>query len=177
MKTASSRYCRHRGEANQAGVGLVEILVAIIIISIGFLAVGKMQIEGMRYSQSAYFSAQANLMLKDITDRMRSNRRGLENGDYDNLTTAANLSSPSCIDSFVPCTPGELAERDLFEWSSYLYPPDGATNYVPMLPNDAENPAKGTVTRNMDVFDIAVQWSEKINGEMQTQIRSVQLIP
>ena len=161
----------------QSGVGLIEILVAVVIISVGFLAVAKMQIEGMRYSQSAYFNAQASLMLKDISDRMRSNRAGVLAGNYDSRTTAANLSLPSCVSANLPCNAVDLAQKDIAEWSAYLHEPSGAINYAPALPSSGSVAAVGTITPNLGTYDISVTWSEKIDGSFQTQSLAVQFIP
>ena len=47
---------------HQSGVGLLEVLIALIILSFGFLATARMQVEGMRYSQGAYNLSQAKFM-------------------------------------------------------------------------------------------------------------------
>lgn len=161
----------------QSGVGLIEILVAVIIISIGFLAVAKMQVEGMRYSQNAYFNAQASLMLKDITDRMRSNRAGVAAGNYNSVSTQANLVLPACVSAKLPCSTSELAEKDIAEWSAYLHAPQGATKYTPLLPSSDSIAAVGTITPNLGLYNISVSWSEKVDATFETQTLTVQFKP
>jgi len=161
----------------QSGVSLIEVLVAVVLISIGFLAVAKMQVAGMRHSQSAYFSSQATMMLKDITDRMRSNRVGVDNGYYDTVVTNTTATVPACVASNTPCSPQEMATKDIAEWSAYLHPPAGMNNFTAALPTAPNIKTEGSVTKNIDVYDIRVQWGEKIDGEFETQTLSVQFVP
>lgn len=161
----------------QQGVGLIEVLIAIVLISIGFLAVAKMQVEGMRYSQSAYFNAQATMMIKDITDRMRSNREGVQAGLYNAVETNTNTTVPTCVASAIACTPIELAQKDIAEWSANLHAPQGAVNFVPLLPSGDSVNAVGKVTVNGSVYDIAVQWAEKIDGNFETKTLTAQFVP
>ena len=50
----------------QSGVGLIEIMIAIIILSIGFLAAGRMQAQGIRAAQEGFVRSQAHFLLKDM---------------------------------------------------------------------------------------------------------------
>jgi len=158
----------------QAGVGLIEVMVALLVLSIGFLAVAQMQVQAMRFSQSAYFRSQANMMLKDMSDRMRSNRAGVNAGHYDSATTASDKVMPTCIADDLPCSPADLANKDLFEWSANLHPPASVVNGIAVLPGAS---AEGSITLNGDVYDIKVQWSESLDGTDTTQELVVQFMP
>jgi len=158
----------------QRGVGLVEIMAAVFVLSIGFLAVAQMQVQAMRYSQSAYFRAQASAMLKDISDRMRSNRAGVLAGLYDNKSTAAGLLMPACVADSEACSPADLANKDLYEWSANFHPPGTLPNAIAILPGTT---AQGSISLNAGVYDIKVAWSERINGADTTQQLTVQFIP
>lgn len=163
-----------RPARSQAGVGLIEVMVALLVLSIGFLAVAQMQVQAMRYSQSAYFRSQANMMLKDMTDRMRSNRAGVAAGHYDNQTTADDKVMPTCIANDLPCSPEDLADKDMFEWSANLHPPNAVVNAIALLPGAS---AQGSITLDAGVYDIKVQWSESIDGTDTTQELEVQFMP
>ena len=162
-----------RRRSRQDGVGLIEVLIAVLVLSVGFLAAAQMQVKAMRYSQSAYFRSQANMMLKDIVDRMRSNRAGVLAGHYDNATITNDRTMPACVGDDLPCSPADLAAKDLYEWSANLYPPSAAVNAAPLLPGSAG----GSITPNSGVYDIAVQWVERIDGTDTTQTLTVQFMP
>ncbi len=83
-------FSRHKG------IGLIEILIAVVIMSLGFLAAARMQVEGMRFSQSAYYQSQAYFLASDMIDRMRSNITGVENGYYDDQATSSEADDPGC---------------------------------------------------------------------------------
>ena len=58
----------------QSGFTLLEVLIAIIVISIGLLGLAGVMASSMRNSHSAYQRTQATWLAYDIVDRMRVNR-------------------------------------------------------------------------------------------------------
>jgi len=168
---------------NESGFSLIEVLIALIIVSVGFLATARMQIEGLRGSQGAYFNSQANFMVREMTDRMRANPEGIREGHYDALVTsqAAANSLPACISSETVCTPGEIADADLAFLSRYLHPSGSgsASDFVSLLPSGDTVTAAGNVTADgaTGVFTVSVSWSERIEGIEETQTMSVQVYP
>ncbi len=59
---------------NQRGVGLVEVLIAVLIMGIGMLGVAAMQATALRNSQSSLERSQAVVQTYAILDAMRANR-------------------------------------------------------------------------------------------------------
>ncbi len=163
----------------QRGVGLIEVLIAVVILSIGFLAVAKMQIAGMRNSQNAYFLSQANFMLRDMTDRMRANRDGVIANHYDNFVTNGSTSEPACFSSGNQCNIAEIAQADLHAWSLYLHAPVGAVDFKPLLPQHDTVTARGEIQHNAatNVYTLSVSWGEQHNGTIEEQTLSVLLMP
>lgn len=53
---------------------LVEVLVTLVIISVGLLGVAALQLTTVRNNSDAYVRAQAAVLASDMLDRMRSNR-------------------------------------------------------------------------------------------------------
>ena len=102
----------------QRGIGLIEVLIAVVVMSVGFLAAARMQVEGMRFSQSAYYQSQAYFLANDMIDRMRSNIPGVLSDAYNPFVTTKNPSPASCAGD---CTPSEIAALDLYEWSLNLH--------------------------------------------------------
>lgn len=148
---------------SQHGLGLIEILIAFALLAFGFLAGARMQVESMRFSQSAYYRSQAYFMANDIIDRMRSNIEGVRDGHYDDATTDSSASSPDCTTD--RCTPAEIAARDLAEWTDYLYP---STNALPNLPSTATTTAAGSITaQGNGQYLISLVWAD---GEDQDQL-------
>ena len=93
---------------HQKGVTMVEVLVAIIVLSIGLLGLAGLQSAGLTYNQSASFRSTATMMTYSILDSMRANRTGAINGSYN---IAIGTSIPSGI---------TIPEQDLNNWLNEL---------------------------------------------------------
>ena len=57
----------------ERGVTLIEVLVSIVVLSIGLLGVGALQTSGLRVGQGSFYRAQAAQFATDMADRMRAN--------------------------------------------------------------------------------------------------------
>ncbi|MEE9320320.1 MAG: type IV pilus modification protein PilV [Granulosicoccus sp.] len=158
----------------QRGVGLIEILISVVILSIGFLAAARMQIEGMRSSQGSYFQSQAYFMANEIIDRMRANIDGVRDGYYSqSFTTDSGASNPDCNTN--DCDKEQLAEQDLYDWSSHLHP--ATSDMAPVLPSGETYAASGAINSLGDGrFSVTMTWSEIVNGEENQQTLSLNFI-
>jgi len=95
------------------GFTLIEVLVAVLVMSVGLLGVASLQVSGIRTNRSAYLRSQAVLLAYDMMDRMRANFVGLENGHYDNLTNPTTVSS--CY-NVTGCSAQDMAQDDVARW-------------------------------------------------------------
>lgn len=68
---------------SQRGFTLVEMLVALLVLSVGLLGIAGMQLASLRNTQGAYVRSQASILAYDITERMRANREAARAGEYD----------------------------------------------------------------------------------------------
>lgn len=170
--TGMTAVVRH-SPTTQRGVGLIEILIAVIIMSLGFLAAARMQVEGMRYSQSAYYQSQAYFLASDMIDRMRSNITGVQQGLYADKSTSASSVNPGC--TVIECNPLGIARQDLYDWSTSLHSMQGASSFVPALPGTDTSPASGEIQDMGDgVYAVVMQWNEVIRGENSQQSLRIQ---
>jgi type IV pilus assembly protein PilV len=58
----------------QRGVGLIEILVAVLILSLGLLGMAGLQANALKSNQSSYGRSQAVMLSYYILDAMRADR-------------------------------------------------------------------------------------------------------
>lgn len=159
--------------SRERGVGLIEILVAVIIMSLGFLAAARMQVEGMRFSQSAYYQSQAYFLASDMIDRMRSNIAGVQLGYYSGKSTSASVNNPGC--TVISCNPLGIARQDIYDWSTNLHSMQGGSGFVPALPSSDTVAAQGEIQdMGNGVFAVVMQWSEVIKGENNQQTLRMQ---
>ena len=121
-------------EPRQSGFTLVEVMVAIVILSFGLLGVAALMVNGLQYTHSAQQRSLATVLAYDLIDRMRSNVTGVALGDipagggnYNRpVGNPSGSGSPykipqaSCVAATaVPsgtCGAGNMADQDVYEW-------------------------------------------------------------
>jgi type IV pilus assembly protein PilV len=79
-------------QRRQGGASLVEVMVAVLILSVGLLGVAAMQATALKNSQSALERSQAVIESYAILDAMRANQEAARTGAY---TTGMTCSAPS----------------------------------------------------------------------------------
>jgi len=81
----------------QRGGGLLEILIAVLVLSIGFIGMSTLLVRSMTNNNSAMTHTQTTVVGYGILDAMRANRAAALNGDYDTTASFSNSSgTPSC---------------------------------------------------------------------------------
>lgn len=134
----------------QSGFTLLEVLVAMLVLSIGLLGLAGLMASSMRNNQSAYHSTQATWLAYDILDRIRANRAGALAGAYN----AANaLGSPAACSTAAPA--GSIAAQDIGGWKNTI---------ACALP---EGDGSITVTPANRRVSITVQWNDS-RGSVDT---------
>ena len=71
------------------GAGMVEVLVAVLVLAIGLLGVAAMQATALRNSQSSLERSQGVVHAYTILDAMRANPELARNGAYNMAMTCA----------------------------------------------------------------------------------------
>ena len=102
------------------GVGLIEVLIALLVLSVGLLGVVGMQVTAKKANYEAVQRTTAAHLAADLIERVRAN----PTGDYVTgavigataLDPAADEPSPNCYEG-KPCTVAELVAMDLFQWT------------------------------------------------------------
>jgi len=145
---------------NQGGFTMIEILVALVVLSIGLLGVAGLQITGLQGGNSSYLRSQANLYAQDIIERMRANRNAAVAQDYDITMTAG-----------IPTATGTIAEQDINDWLRNISGrnPDGSTDATRTrgsLPGGDGSVDYDAGTQNVTV---TVQWTDTYGGVASTQ--------
>ncbi|MDP4549012.1 MULTISPECIES: type IV pilus modification protein PilV [unclassified Marinobacter] len=69
----------------QSGVGLIEVLIAVLVLSIGFLGMAALQSKALSNNNSAMVRSIGTIASYSILDAMRVDLTGVRAGDYDNL--------------------------------------------------------------------------------------------
>lgn len=109
----------------QRGVSLVEVLIAVLIFSLGMMGLGGLLIFAIQSNHVAFQRTQATFLARAMADRMSANPIGVWNGDYNSTTYPLNVTQ----DCSTGCTPDLLAVYDQQMWSSQL------KTFLPVDPN------------------------------------------
>lgn len=140
----------------QAGLSLIEVMVAVFVISFGLLGVAAIQITGLKNNHSAYYRSTATVLAYDMLDRMRANKKGLIAGEYD--TSGAFLDGKT-----TPGTSGTMSGTDKEEWLAAL------GNQLPGAKGKVEAAANAATLR------VSVQWNDgRGTGGSATQMLSIE---
>ncbi len=114
---------RRASPAVSRGVTMMEVLVTLIIVTLGLLGAAGMQARLQVAEMESYQRAQAIVLLQDMVDRIGANRKNAAN--YDTTTLGSTLGTGSTLD----CAPATIAAAlpamkqaltDACEWSSAL---------------------------------------------------------
>ena len=102
------------GLSRQTGASLIEVLVAILILSFGLLAMGGMMATAIQLPKLAAHRATATNIAINHIDRIRANASGFSTGNYDDpLSYDGSLTVPSLNDCTYPlCDATSLSNMD-----------------------------------------------------------------
>ena len=91
----------------QKGVGLVEVLVALLLLAIGVLGFSALQMKAVEATSEAMNQVNAMNIARDLSERIRINRDGLL--DYKKITTPKVCSTDT---GGIFCTASQMAGYD-----------------------------------------------------------------
>ena len=168
MKNKNPLYAKSLIVKQARGFTLIEVLVSVLILSLGLLGVAGLQTFSLRSNQAAFFRSQATASAYDIIDRMRANPQGVAAGNYDAVDSAQLPSNPDCIVD--GCTASQLAEYDLLDWASHSLSllPSGAGSVAVDDMGTAADPSD-------DVFVVTVSWSDATDQSNPNKSLSVRV--
>lgn len=134
---------RGRSKRAQEGTTLIEVLVALLILTVGLLGAAAFQLNALKYTDSARMSSQASFIAYDMLDRIRAN----SGADY----------------TVTPPTSGNLnvaRDQDLYDFTSNIAALLGST-------------ATGSVTLNQRVYTITINWDDSRAANVANTRRSL----
>lgn len=134
----------HQVRNRQKGFSLVEVLIALIILSVGMLGIASLFVNSMQAGRTSMFRHHAVTLAGDVADRIRANPRA--GVSY----VAKPGANNNCVAGGVDCSEAEMAMNDILLWQQQ------AANTLPngdvtILFDNAVNPP---------MYTISVTWSE-----------------
>lgn len=134
---------------HQRGIGLIEVLVSLLILSIGILGTMNLQTRSVQFNQGALFESRATMLAGDIIDRMRANASKASQYRID-----LNDAIPSykvCSGPSANCDESDLADYDVAKWRE---------NVASVLPEGRGQVEEIAGIVGNSVFVITIQYSD-----------------
>lgn len=145
----------------QHGYSMVEVLVALVVLSVGLLGIAGLYVITLKSGSSAIFRMQAVNLASDMAERIRANR-----GAIDSYEGAA-ATAVGCGSS--ACDPSVMAAQDLFFWQGQI------SQALPGTTSGAIS-VSGSGTDPRDV-QIQVKWTEPGGTTDMLEILNIQVNP
>ena len=123
---------RHCSRNSQSGTTLIEVLITVVLVSIGLLGLAGLQLTTVQNSNSSSERFEATTLAHDILERLRANRQPALAGQYNLALGEAPAGA-------------NLVGEDLDEWRDALA----------VLPN-----GDGSIDVTAGEVTIEVQWTD-----------------
>lgn len=133
---------------------MIEVMVALLIFSIGMLGVAGLQGAGIKAGEQAAAYSLAAVQINDIVARMRANETGMLDGKYDDALPTDRSTIPNCVT--VTCSTDEIAQYDLLNWN---------IRNAQLFPSGAGKITPATNTAGETQFQLAVTWLRPTNDD------------
>ena len=101
-----------RRAVTMRGASMVEVLVSVVVLSVGILGNTALYFATMQAKTQVYSRSQAATLAADMAERIRSNPLA-----RDSYAVQASTDVEFAPDCATTCTPDEIAVADIYEWS------------------------------------------------------------
>lgn len=151
-----------RAKPPTKGFSLLEVLVALLVFSLGLIGLAGLMLVSAKTNHGAYLRSQAVFLAGNLADRMRANAVGV----WQNLYVGDYPVGPNGQTCAQPCTPNQLADHDRDDWSAMLtnlMPNSGANVACARAPDAPALSAQQILSRPPydGLCTLTVTWSEQ----------------
>jgi len=124
----------------QSGLTLVEILVTVVVLSVGLLGIAALHLTSLKNSVDSNSRSKAIWLVHNIEDRMRANRTNA--GDY--VIAVGAIPAGATV-----------AALDLIAWK---------TDLTATLPSGDGSIQATVLATGATIYTITIQWAERDNA-------------
>jgi len=121
---------------HQAGIGMIEVLIAVLVLSIGFLGFAALEAKSLSTNNSAMARSMATINSFSILDAMRADIANAKSGSYNGTVTANACPAAGT---------GSLAKAQLNQWCKQLATLGAAGTTTGTINCDASGTCKITI--------------------------------
>ncbi len=170
---------------NQKGVGLVEVLIALLVFSIGMLGVASLQVVSKTTSFEAQQRQEAVLIASEIVSRMKNSgmtyseiETAYEMTEFDSTQhspTLVGLGDPpvtkDCDAYDSDCSQAQIAKWDIYQWQKAI----AASTVHHGSGKQGLLKAKGSIAFASNVVTVTVKWESMTSMGARGKARKVEI--
>lgn len=130
------------------GFSLVEVLIALIVMSVGMLGIAGLYVQSMQAGRSSMLRHHAITLAGDIADRIRANPTA--GAAY----AAATGNNNNCVAQNINCTVAEMAANDIDLWQAQ------ARDFLPVMGDGSQQVVVVFNAGTPPSYQITVRWDE-----------------
>ena len=130
------------------GFSLVEVLIALIVMSVGMLGIAGLYVQSMQAGRTSMLRHHAVTLAGDIADRIRANPTA--GAAY----AAAAGADNNCVAQNNDCNVAEMAANDIFLWQAQ------AREFLPPMGDGSQQVQVTFTAGNPPSYQITIRWDE-----------------
>lgn len=134
MRACPATSCTPPASTRQVGMSLVEVLVSLLVLGVGLLGGGLIQLNALKYTDSSRMISQASFIAYDMLDRIRANAGANYAWESGNVALAATLAA-------------SVRDLDLHDFEANIS-------------HLAGNTAKGSIVTSQREVTISISWDD-----------------
>lgn len=151
----------------QSGFTLIELMVAMLILSVGLLSMAGLQATSMRSTHAAYMRTQAGIAAMEMAERMRVNVVGVDANSYANVSSPPAGTAPtSCLTN--DCGFAAIANDDIYQWLLSLANSRDLGSAQGRVACQDSDTTDADACTNGSLHTITVMWDGRRNGATGT---------
>jgi len=144
----------------QRGFSLVEVLIALVIMSVGMLGIAGLYVQSMQAGRTSMLRHHAVTLAGDVADRIRANPRA-------GIAYEGPGVDGTCVSGVVDCDEVTMAGHDIMLWEQQADDTMPAGD-VEIIFDDSGNPP---------LYTINITWSEPGANTPPTYSIMIPVIP
>lgn len=149
----------------QHGFSMIEVLIAVLILSFGISSIGMMMLATMTNTRGAMYRSRAISLAQDMVERIHANYEGRALYDTDDTAGADKGCFQSGGAAPSACSMGDLAAHDIWQWK------DSLDNAATGLPSGTGSIDRDPTTLPPE-YTITINWSEGRDGDQAFTLRT-----
>ena len=103
----------------QRGVSLIEVLVAVLVFSIGLIGLAGLIVMSTRSTHVGYMRTQATFLANNMAERMSANPAAVWTNAYNSNAYPVSAATADCT-AAAACSAAQVAVHDKQIWSAQL---------------------------------------------------------